>query len=729
MQEISVLPGRIRLRNHSLYYNKALAKYINVYTDNLYGVKYSMVNPSTATILVTYDPLKTDSQVIRKNIEHALSSALENKPESIREYDEYYKTLEKRDKAKRNIVIFGLIYLGLKIKNSIYGKFALSTNVKVLQAASAVTIIGGYPLLKSIYKKLSKNIPTDSDILLTLTALSFTLARESSKGVLLLMLKAMNDYIKYSADAECQRLLNQSMNKTSEMAWLVSSSLQEILVSIDTLKLDDVIAAHEGEVIPVQGEIIDGSALVNTLYYTGQPVISRVGIGSKVHEGISVLSGSLTIKVQKVPEKKYKPFWGKENMQIHQRVSKYQKSITPVSLWAGAASYLLSGNIMNSFAVLLALTPSGAGTALSTGMKSYVSLLNKHKIFIRRPETFEKVIHTDHIIFDKTGTLTNEKMGIEFIASFDKAYSEKELLKICAACESEHYHPISITLNNEYKNQIDIHKVHNSILIPSSGVKSLYENHSVLIGNKKFMDENRISMQDKLEMYNNCEKRFLTPVLVSIDGRLTGMIAFRETLKKGAYELIQRIKQKPSYDISLLTGDNEYKAADIAQKLGISHVFSNCSDEEKADIVRRYKSSESVMMVGDGINDIKAMREADISISFAHSSCDMAKLNSDYIIFEDHMEKLADVVFLSQRAYAKINNSITLSQFYNIIFGGLAFVGAIDAFAAKSINTINSLMVLLLNKRIEYLSPKRKYYRPYENNSILNDDRNVNSYS
>lgn len=718
LQEISILPGRIRFRNHSLYYNKALANYITVYIDNLYGVKYSIVNHNTASILVVFDPLKINYHVIRKNIENAVLSTLQNKPDNIREYNEYYKTLEKRDKARRNLFIYGLIYLGLKVKNSIYGKFALSTNMGVLQAASAITIIGGYPLLKSFYKKFLKNIPTDSDILLSLTAVSFTLLRESSKGVLLLLLKALNDYIKYSADAQCQRLLTQSMNKTSEMAWLVSASGQEILVSIDALKINDMISAHEGEVIPVDGEVIGGSALINTLYYSGQPVISRMGKGSSVHSGISILSGNLEIKVEKLSERKNKTLLEIEDMQINQRVSKYRKYITPVSMGVGVASYLISGNIMNAMAVMLAFTPAGAGTALSTGMKSYISLLNKHKIFIRRPGTFEKVIHTNHIVFDKTGTLTNGRMNLEFMLSFDSQYSERELLKICATCQSEHYHPISITLNAENESDIDIHKVNGSILIPSKGVQASYENHIIRIGSKEFMAENRIDMDDRLEMYNDLEKRLLTPILVSIDGRLTGIIALMDTLKEGSYELIKRIKQKRSFDISLLTGDNEYKARDIAQKLGINHVCWNCSYEDKAKIINKYKIAETVMMVGDGINDIDAMMEADVSVSFANSSCDLVKLNSDYIIFEDNVLRLTDMVTLSKKAYSKINESITISQFYNLFFGVLAFLGKIDVFAAKSVNTINSLMVMLLNKRIEYLSPERQYYPKDEKDTI-----------
>lgn len=703
MQEVSVLPGRIRWKNHLLYYNKSLAKYINIYIDNLYGVKYSLVNHITASILVVYDPMKTNYHVIRKNIEHAISSALQNKPERIREYDEYDQALEKRDKAKKNSIIYGMIYLAFKVKDSLYGKTFLSSNVRVLQAASLVTIIGGYPLLKSFYKKFTRNIPADSDILLSLTALSFTLTRESSKGVLLLMLKAMNDYLKYSADAECLRLLNQSMNKTSEMAWLVSSSREEVLVGVDTLRIDDVISAHEGEVIPVQGEVIGGSALINTLYYTGQPVVSRIGEGSNVYEGLSILSGNLTIKVKKLPVKEEKPKLNQENMYIHQRVSKFQKKITLLSLGAGAVSYLISGNIMNTLAVLLVLSPSGSGTALSTGMKSYLTLLNKNKIFLRRPEVFERIVNIEHILFDKTGTLTEGIMKLEFIKSFNNNFSDQEILKICAACESDHYHPISLTIQNENKRNININEVKDSILIPSKGIIANYKQHQVLIGKKEFMEENGIDLNHGLDMYQDCEKKRLTPVFIVIDHELTGMLVLADVLREGSSELIKRIKQKPSLKVTMLTGDNHYKAQDIAHKLGINRVYSNCSFEDKAKIIGEYKKTETVTMVGDGINDVEAMKAADVSISLADFSCDQVKLNSDVIIFEENMLGIPDMISLSEKAYCKINQSITISQMYNILFGGLAFVGAIDAFTAKSFNTINSLMVLLLNKRIEYL--------------------------
>lgn len=708
MQEVSILPNRVRFRNSSLLYNKELAKYINVYIDNLYGVKFCSVNYITASILVIYDPMKTNLQVVRKNIMQAVSSAIKNKPENIREYDIYYRLLEKRDRAKRNMVLYGLVFVGLKIKNSLFGKFFLSTNAKYLQAAAAVTIIGGYPLLKNLYCKLVKKIPADSDILLSLAALTFTITRESSKGVLVLMLKSTNDFIKYASEAECQRLLNQSMSRTSGMAWLITSSNQELLISTDELAVNDIIVLHEGETASVQGVIMEGSALVNTLYYNGQSVISRVDNKSRIYPGMSVISGSVKLKVEKIPEEFNMSQYDDKNTEIHQRVTRYQNLITPVSLVVGGLSYLRSGNIMNALAVMLSLSPSAAKTAVSSGMKSYIALLNKNRIFTRRPENLEKVVRIDHVVFDKTGTLTHGRMNLVDIRSFGSNYRKKELLKICTACESKHYHPISITLQQEYKDNPDIRKVGDSVLIPSKGVKANYENHVVMIGSKDFMEENHIYLEDKLEQYLECENRYCTPVMIAIDGKLTGMMAFTDTIKEGSEKLVTWLRANNSCNVSLLTGDNQRKAMVTAQKLGIPHVFSNCSYEKKAEMIRKYRQMDTVMMVGDGMNDVEAMRAADVSVSYANTSSDLVKLNSDYIIFEDRMERVVDTISLSRKAYQRINQTITFSQVYNLFFGWLAFTGTIDAFAAKNFNTMNSLMVLFLNKRIEYLSPVRK---------------------
>ena len=250
IHEISTLPGRVRFRSREFYGNKLLARYINTYMEGLYGVSYSSINHNTGSILIVYDIEKTNSELLAENIQIAITSIDNLRKEKIKQHGLYYKTIEKRDKAKLKFLSFGFLYLLLKLKHSVFGKFSVGANVAVLEVASAVTIIGGYPLLKKFYKRFSKNLPTDADILLNLTAISFTILRESSKGVFVLILKNLSDYIKYSSEVECIRALNAGMGKTSGMAWLILGEKQEVLVPINTLSIGDIVYVHKGEVSP-----------------------------------------------------------------------------------------------------------------------------------------------------------------------------------------------------------------------------------------------------------------------------------------------------------------------------------------------------------------------------------------------------------------------------------------------------------------------------------------------
>jgi manganese/zinc-transporting P-type ATPase C len=362
---------------------------------------------------------------------------------------------------------------------------------------------------------------------------------------------------------------------------------------------------------------------------------------------------------------------------------------------------------MHALSVLLALTPGAAATALNSGQKSYITLLNRHKTYLRNPNIIEKLARADHIVFDKTGTLTDEIMKIETVLTYDERYSENDLLAICAACESGSMHPISVTLQKKAEGRFDSSKVKSSSLLPSKGVVASYEDYVVAIGNKDLMLERNVDIDKEMPLYSDFEQKLFTPVFVSIDNKLCGMIVMKDIIKKDAYEMIKRIKEKGIRNISILTGDNQNKALALASELGISSVYSNCSFEEKERIIEKLKSQETVIMVGDGINDAEAMRAADVSISFVNSSADIIKLHSDCIIFENDMTLLADIIPLSVKAYESIHQSITFSQIYNLVWGGIALFGNVDAFAAKAINTINSLAVLLMDKRIEYLRVNR----------------------
>ncbi|MBC2581318.1 HAD-IC family P-type ATPase [Clostridium sp. DJ247] len=600
MKELSVLPGRVRFKSNKAYRNKQLAEYIDMYMENLYGIKYSDVNYNTGTILVVYDEKKTNLELIKNSIEQVLTSDINYNTETFKSYNLYYKTKKRKEKVKTKFILSSLIYLFLKVKHFVFGKFFLSSSIGMLEAASLITIMGGYPLLKSIYNKFTKRIHLHSDMLLRLAAVSFTILRESTEGLFLIVLVDFSDYIKLSAELKCERLLKHSMVKPPNTAWIITNNGDEMLTLVQSLEVGDIISVNKGEVVPVDGEVLEGKAVVNNLYYTGQPIVSAIQEKNKVYEGMIVLSGQLKVCVQRIPEifnKNDLPF---ESLRLNEKVVKFQNGIVPFSLGLATISYLFTGNMLDALSIILILCPASSQLALSTGISNYIYLLSKYHIYLRNPNTFEKIVNTDSIVFDKTGTLTNGNMS---------------------------------------------------------------------------------------EM--------------------------QETIREGTYELINQLKLNGITNISMLTGDYYDKAKYVSDELEITNMYVNCNYEEKLKIIEEQKSYNTVMMVGDGVNDVLAMRAADVSVSFADSSCDKIKLNSDCVIFEENANRLSDLIILSKAAYNNIDQNIKIANLYNIIFGTLAFLGRFDTFAAKSIDTINSILVLILNERIKWITPakKTKYYK------------------
>lgn len=703
---VNILPGRIRFKSDTIHYNKSLAERINTYTDGLFGVLYCNVNIYTCSILIEFDYKKTDFNTIKNNLFFVINSTSKDIQEKSGQYNLYYKTLRQRNISRNKFLAFSLIYIFFKTKQVSFGKFSLSKNVLVFELASLVTIIGGYPLLRKIFKQSTKSISVDTEIILNMIAITFTISRESSKGVLVLVLKHMNNYIKLASDAICMKTLDSNMSRTSGMAWLILNDKREILQNVKNLKLGDVIVVHKGELVPTDGEIIEGNASVNSLYLTGQPIINRVNIGNKVFEGIIVIDGELKIRVSRIPEEYNKTDLSLKDLNITERLSKYEKIITPISIGMATLNFLITGNVLNAIGILLVLTPSASRTALNSGIKSYVTALKRQNIYLRNPECIESISNISQVVFDKTGTLTQGNMNIIRTDCFNANYSKNELLFICSQCEADNYHPVALSFKQaaygmDFSNKSKVEKVRT---FPSMGIEAYYNEQRVLIGSMEFFEKNCVDISNANDILDQYKKLHSKPILVSISGNFIGSFAMQDIIRPSSLNLVKRLKNIGLQDIYILTGDNPDVALDVANKLAIdkSKIYSSYNYEQKDTFIKEHKKKGKIMMVGDGINDEKAMKSADVSVSFSNNSCDKLKLQSDCIIFENDMAKLADLVLISNKSLKKIKQNITFSQIYNMFFGMLASFQYFDAFTAKSLNTMNSLMVLLLNERIRW---------------------------
>lgn len=705
MDEISFLPGRVRLKEPTLMYDRQRAKGLNIYIDNLYGVKECRINPYTATILILYDSEKISIKSLKKRISLALNRGFDLEDYGIIKNQGYYKTIDDCKKARGFFLLYDFIFLAVLGKGFVYGKSPSSKNFRLLHLAAILTIIEGYPTFRRLYRAFTAILPVNPDMFLTFLAIVVTVLRESTEGVFVLLLKYFGDYVKLSSDITCQRQLLQSIGRNYGLVWKEYEK-GKILTPVSSINPGDLIFVYKKETIPLAGEIVEGKALVNGLLAYGQPLVYEMEMGHHVDEGLTILSGKLKIRVTKTTDIIVKPDISLEASEIHRSLADFTNGIFSLSFPLAVISFIITGNILSSLSVLLLFTPSGASVTLNSGLQHYVSMLRKHGIYLRNPNVFERVSKVEQIVFDKTGTLTYGIMKIIKIIPIDDIYSEEKLLSICADCQWEHYNPISITLKDRvhYKTSY----LESSVFIPSKGVIARLRDMDILIGNRRLMEENSIDISGIQSIYVKYQYELNTPVIIAINGKVAGLLILDDIIRKGAYTMIDELKNRGYGNLTMLTGDEKHKAEEIASQLGIMDVYSNCSNYKKEGIIGEMSASSPVMMIGDGINDVLAMKRADISVSFTHSAWDKVKLNSDCIIFEDNMERLADFITLSKKSYDIINWNIGFSKYYNLFWGSLAVFGFIDPFGAKTLNTFNSLFIMLLNLRIGLLQPYKK---------------------
>ncbi|MFZ5945918.1 MAG: HAD-IC family P-type ATPase [Bacillota bacterium] len=699
IQEISLLPGRARLKYERLKKNRILAQLLSAYLDSLKGVTGSKININTTSIIINYNSRQINYPAIKERLIKLINLPSTSKRQILDDYNDYRCTSIEKDRSRNYLFLYLTIYLLLKIKQHRHGKNSYSKSLWVLLLNSSVVIAAGYPIFKTLTTKSIKNIPLDTDLLLQIMAILLTMVRESNEGVLVLALKSFNDYLKNSADLSGMKLLNQSMQ--------VNKSSHDFN-NYKVLNIGDTFSIDKGEYVELHGEVIAGEGLVNTLYCTGQPLISKVGKGSKIYEGSLVVSGHLKIKVLNQPRtNKKEQFPLAANLRIKENVTRFSNVSTSISLVLGVLNFILTGNLLNTFSIFLILCPVAAEVAIGTGLQQYISKLQKGHIYLKNIDLLEKIVDVDYIFFDKTGTLTSPEMDLEKVILYDNEYSTQEILEITASCEADYYHPISNTLKYQVIGKDQSSNVV-SLLIPAKGIKADFKNLQVLIGNKELMLENHIDITEGLTDYCRYEKELYTPLYISVNKKLSGLIVLKEMLRKDAVNVINLLNKLGKKKIIILTGDEKVKAEKIAAFLGISKVYANCNYLDKAKIIEEYKKQGTVMMVGDGINDLLAMKKADISVSFADLAYDKLKLNSDCIILNESLMMVPHLIYLSQQTSTLMHQNISFAKYYNFGLGTITFFNSFSPFTAKTINTLNSLLVMLLNQRISHITIPQK---------------------
>ncbi len=502
------------------------------------------------------------------------------------------------------------------------------------------------------------------------------------------------------ASQEIKKLLELGAKKST-----VLRNNKEIEISIEELKIGDVMIIKPGEKIPTDGIVVKGESSVDESMVTGEslPVDKLKGnnvIGATINQ-----DGILYVKATKVGKDTFlahiielvEEAQGTK-VPIQKLADKITSVFVPVILILAILTFLswwffsedLSRAIGVGVAVLVIACPCALGLATPTALMVGSGMGAKKGILIRKGEAIQTMKEVKFIVFDKTGTITKGKPEVTNIATIENI-SEKELLNLSASLEKLSEHPIAKAIVNKANLKI-FKKVTGFKVLRGRGVEGKIGRDEIIIGNQTLMKETKIDLKKLIKDVEKFEGDGKTTMIISKNKKVLGAIAVADAIKEDSKEAIEKLN-KDKYKTIMITGDNEKTANAIAKQVGIDKVIANVLPEDKEKKIIELQKQGMVAFVGDGINDAPALKQSNVGIAMG-SGTDIAIESGDLVLAKSSLIGVVQAINLSKATFRKIKQNLFWAFAYNTIAIPLAVAGVLHPVVAEIAMALSSITVV-----------------------------------
>ncbi|MGE0243410.1 MAG: heavy metal translocating P-type ATPase [Nitrososphaeraceae archaeon] len=464
----------------------------------------------------------------------------------------------------------------------------------------------------------------------------------------------------------------------------ITKEYKEIEIPVEQIVENDLMVIRPGERVPTDGLIVDGSSSIDESAITGESIPVDKTKGDEVIGATINKNGLLKVRATKIGQdtvlsqiitlvEEAKTGKAKLEKMVDQVAKYFVPSIVLIAIgvffgWYFIGDAGLTYSILAFVSVMIIACPCALGIATPAALMMGAGKGAENGILYKGGEHIEIANKVNTIVFDKTGTLTVGKPSVTNLISLTDEIGEQELLRLAAIAESGSEHPLAKAVTTKAK-EYGIPTITNPDsfeAISGHGLKATYSNHTILIGNRKMMEDNQIAVTEnvntKLSVF---EKEGKTAVLVAIDNTLSGIIAISDTIKENAKDTIKALKSK-GIEVIMLTGDNERTANAIASQIGIDRVIAEVLPQQKEEVIAKLKTKEGrvVAMIGDGINDAPALARSDLGIAIG-SGTDVAKETGGIILIKDDLRDVVTALDLGKKTVSKIKQNLFWAFAYN----------------------------------------------------------------
>ncbi len=575
-------------------------------------------------------------------------------------------------------------------------------NVLPFDIAWIAIILCGIPILIGAFKGVIFEHDIKADLLVSLALIASAATGEFFAAGEVALIMQIGSLIEDYTSGKAKEGIEKLISITPQTARVLREG-GSVEIPVEEVKAGDILSVLAGETIPVDGTIIEGETSIDQSVMTGEsiPVDKKAGdtvssgtmnqFGAFTMRADSVSSDSLLqrmIKLAKEAEENKAP--------IVTAADKWATWLVVIALSCAVITWFVTGEFMRAVTVLVVFCPCAFILATPTAVLAGIGNAAKYGIIVRSGDALERLSKIKRIAFDKTGTLTYGKPRVSKVVSTDNRYSEDEILKYTALAEQQSEHPLGKAIWNAYvekggKNET----VKGFKVMAGQGISAEIDGKKVMVGKEDFMT----SQKQSVENLKNISKKELdegaTVVYVSLDDKVAGIVALKDTIREDSAKSISRLKAVGITPM-LLTGDNEYAARSISASAGINEVRANLLPEEKMNIIKGYAGGkEPICMIGDGVNDALALTTADAGIAMGGIGSDIAIESADAVLVSDDIKRLPYLFDLMQKVMKKIKVNIAASLIINISAVILSAMGVLTPITGALWHNFGSVFVVV----------------------------------
>jgi Cu2+-exporting ATPase len=642
--------GFMKVKNPVLYRKNGLCQAIERELMSVLGVDRYTTHSLQCTVQVEYDPRRLTRHQIIEILDGALANA------------EHQAELDKLD-LDLAICTGSLVLAGV-------AQFAAPALLPVAAAVFAYTTI---PSFRGAFDVLFKEKRLGVDVLDSIVVLGCLGTLQVLPGAVLAWCLSFGRMLVKKTEDNSKKMLLSAFGKQPRFVWLCRDGV-ETEVSLDKINAGDIVVVHTGDMVPVDGHVVEGMAMIDQHALTGESTPAEKGVGDRVFASTIMVAGKVYVSVEKAGSETasakisqiLNDTAGYKLTSQHKGERLADTAVVP-TLAAGALAFAAMGP-QGGVAVLNSDLGTGIRMAAPLAMLSTLALCAQKGILVKDGRALELMNEIDTVLFDKTGTLTRERPEVGRVIAAN-GFDENEILRYAATAEHRFHHPIALAILHKAEElDLELATTDETQYKVGYGISVGIDGHIIRVGSKRYLEMEGIPLTPAVEAaLAEAHREGHTLVMVGIDNQLGGTLELQAAVRPEVKSIVQGLRARGIKHLAIISGDHEAPTRKLAEELGMDRYFAQVLPADKADYVAKLqREGRKVCFVGDGINDSIALKQANVSISL-RGATSIATDTAQIVFMEQGLGKLCELRDVARAMDRNVRNSWIMIVVPNVL--------------------------------------------------------------